>query len=174
MFKTLQALFLSALGVFTTVPMIVKPEAPVVAAGQAAYSVTTLAPKLAQAEKAPEFNPAPTPGVDDAPVAPVTPAPDSTPVGSGCCIDCKCKGDCHCTYPGECVLKAAGKDIIWFHCETTGAWRGYATPRCKDVRELKKDYQHPQYNTKGQLLAPTQQRRILFRGSCGPNGCSVN
>lgn len=146
-----------------------KPEPVTVAAGMTALASIDAEPTLAQAAAPVEqenlasiiaaaFTQAPEPPVKVLAETPVH-LNQQAPLHEhcGCCIDCTCGPDCQCKYPGECVLKASGKHIIWIHCPTTGAWRGYATPQCRDVREVYKE--RPKQTYQG--------------GTCGVRGCGV-
>lgn len=131
-FNTMLAGFMGIMAV-----PVAKPAAEVVGAQFAAYSAQLPAPVKVEAA-APNTEVEVTAEVT-APIPQAQPAPEPQPVASiaRCCHECTCEV-CTCEYPGQCLLKAAGKHILWIHDEKTGAWRGYASPHCKDVRELAK------------------------------------
>jgi hypothetical protein len=162
----------AAFGIVAMVPAF-RPVGEVTGAGIAAMaSVATAQVKTTQSAEVP---------VEQPPAEKVAPAPPSEAaapdkedvkehVVTKCCQDCTCD-QCQCEYPGQCLLKAAGKHILWIHDPSNGSWRGYASPHCKDVREIDPTYHHPTYNAMKKLVPPAKKIIIRQGGGCANGVC---
>jgi hypothetical protein len=183
--QSIKALLVAMLGVFA-LPLVLKPAPEIVGSELVAEAAVTGGQEARSQEvggsesKQPKIEqivinetpPAKQPEVDPAP----SPQPLVPP--TGCCPECTCDV-CTCEYPGQCLLRKAGKHILWIRDPNTKAWRGYASPQCKDVREIDPNYQLPTYGAMQQLMPPkagkkVAPRRTQPRGGCSGGRCSVN
>ncbi len=151
-------------------------EAPATTIAALPFDATTLT--LAQADVPPVPEEEMPDEID--PKTSLPPVPQIEPPATslqGCCQDCICQGNCTCQYPGQCLLRKAGKHILWVHDSQLGSWRGYASPHCKNVAEAWTQ-QHAAELRKVIVTPPLQNTAPNYRvfrrytgGSCGPNGC---